>query len=176
MPGIILYGPPAAGKDTITAELERLDKRYRAFSRLKSGYGRTRGYRMTSDEAIAELRRRGDVIWENRRYEAVYVVDRPGLLQSLQNGIPVVHLGQIEAVGSVTRAICDRWLVVYLWCPRDVAKARIVARGSTDVAARLSVWDATEPLARPDIALDTAKMPPQQAAQRIHAEACARII
>ncbi|MBB4917433.1 kinase [Streptosporangium saharense] len=170
MPGIVLYGPPAAGKDTITTELEKLDRRYQAFARLKSGGGRTRGYRITTDAAIAELREGGDAIWENSRYGATYVVDRPGLAQSLEEGIPVVHLGQVEAVSRITESIPDRWLVVSLWCPRDVAEERIVARGSTDLAERLYAWDATGPLVGADLAINTAKVSPEQAAQLIDTE------
>ncbi|MFI7534012.1 guanylate kinase [Streptosporangium sp. NPDC049376] len=171
MPGIILYGPPAAGKDTITTELEKLDRRYQAFARLKSGSGRTRGYRITTDAAIAELREEGGVIWENSRYGAIYVVDRPGLTQSLEGGVPVVHLGQVEAVSRITELIPDRWLVVSLWCPRDVAEERITARGSTDLAERLHAWDATDPLVSADLAINTAKVAPEKAAQLIDAEA-----
>jgi predicted PilT family ATPase len=35
--GILLYGPPAAGKDTITTALAALDARYAPFRRLKVG-------------------------------------------------------------------------------------------------------------------------------------------
>jgi guanylate kinase len=168
MQGVILYGPPAAGKDTITAELVKLDQRYQLFSRLKSGSGRTLGYRMVSDAAIERLRERGDVIWENSRYEATYVVDRPGLIQGLETGIPIVHLGQVEAVGRIRSAL-GTWLAVSLWCPRDVAEVRVRARGSTDIEARLRAWDETEPLADADLALNTAEISPEQAAQLINA-------
>ncbi|MFD0564440.1 hypothetical protein ACFQ2M_22355 [Kitasatospora saccharophila] len=44
--GIILYGPPASGKDTITAALIEQDPRLAQFARLKIGGGRSQGYRM----------------------------------------------------------------------------------------------------------------------------------
>lgn len=167
MQGVILYGPPAAGKDSITAELKRLDKRYHTFERLKSGAGRTHGYRMTSESAIEDLRIKGDVVWENHRYGAVYVVDRPTLIQGLTEGIPVVHLGQVEAVERVTSSTPGDWLVVSLWCPRDTAAARIIGRGSTDLDARLRAWDETEPLPSADLTLNTAEVSAKGAAQLI---------
>jgi guanylate kinase len=50
--GILLYGPPASGKDTITVELCELNQTYGAFERLKIGSGRTRGYRMGSADQL----------------------------------------------------------------------------------------------------------------------------
>ncbi|MEV6704315.1 kinase [Micromonospora wenchangensis] len=174
MRGVILYGPPAAGKDTVTAALHALDTRYSLFQRLKAGPGRTTGYRMTSEATLDELGRNGDVVWENGRYGARYVVDRPSLIEGLSAGMPVVHLGQRPAVDAVRAAVPDaRWCVVYLWCPRDVAVQRIVARRTGDTEARIRAWDDTEPLAESDLTLNTAEVPPQLAAELIHHHALA---
>jgi len=35
--GVLLYGPPAAGKDTVSAALIAVDARYVLFERLKVG-------------------------------------------------------------------------------------------------------------------------------------------
>lgn len=75
--GMILYGPPAAGKDTITAALRQLDPRYVLFQRIKAGPGRSTGYRMADADALDALRAAGDVIYEHQRYGATYVIDRP---------------------------------------------------------------------------------------------------
>lgn len=169
MIGVILYGPPAAGKDTITTALHKLNPAYIQFRRLKAGPGRTTGYRMTTPEHISELRQRGEVIWENKRYNSVYVVDRSTLVHLLTHAIPVLHLGQVEAVTAVTEAIPSAsWLTVYLWCPRDVAEQRIIARNTGDVLARLQAWDETPPLPDTDLAINTAEASPDAAAQTIH--------
>ena len=169
MIGVILYGPPAAGKDTITAALHQLDPAYTHFRRLKAGPGRTTGYRMTTPQHLSKLRQRGEVIWENRRYDSAYVVDRSTLVNLLTHAIPVVHLGQVEAITAVTEAIPDAsWITAYLWCPRDVAEQRIIARNTGDAPARLQAWDETPPLPDADLAINTAETSPDAAAQEIH--------
>ncbi|MGN9803449.1 kinase [Micromonospora sp. L32] len=169
MRGVILYGPPAAGKDTITSALHDLDAKYALYPRLKVGPGRTSGYRIADEAALDRLRRNGEVVWENQRYGARYVVDRPSLMQRLSSGVPVVHLGQRPAVAAVTAAVLDvRWCVVYLWCPREVAAQRIISRRTGDADARLRAWDETEPLPEADLSLNTAAVSPRVAAKRIH--------
>jgi guanylate kinase len=166
--GLILYGPPAAGKDTITRHLEALHERYRLFPRLKAGRGRTAGYRMTTPAEIDQLRRHGDIIWENRRYGATYVIDRPELAARLAQHVPVLHLGQVEGVQAVTGAIPDtRWIVVYVWCPRDVAEIRIKERGTGDTAERLKAWDETPTIEAADLTINTHVVDPEGAARQI---------
>jgi guanylate kinase len=169
MRGVILYGPPASGKDTITAALGSIHSSYTLFPRFKVGTGKSTGYRMVSKAALAEMRAAGDIVWENRRYGSTYLVDRPSLLIYLVSRTPVVHLGQVDAVDAVARAVPDaRWLRVHLWCPRGVAAQRIAARGDVDALERLSVWDETPALPNADLAIDTATVSADGAAREIH--------
>lgn len=165
--GIILYGPPASGKSTITDELTALDSRVRLFPRAKCGPGRVAGYRMISPDELDRLRSSGEVIWENTRYDATYVVDRDTLRSMGAGGyIPVVHLGQTAAVDAVVGdPAVAAWTVIHLWCPRDIAAQRVAARGTGDVAARLQAWDETNGLPTADVALDTSKLSPRRAAE-----------
>lgn len=163
--GVILYGPPAAGKDTIDAALCDLDSEYRHFNRLKVGPGRTSGYRTTTPDELDALRADGEVIWENERYGATYAVDRRGLTAALQVCSPILHLGQPEAVRAVLDAVPEaRWTVAALWCPRPVAARRLMQRGNVDVAERLAVWDATPALPTADLQIDTSITEPDIAA------------
>lgn len=95
MPAILLYGPPAAGKNTITKALASLDESYRLYPLLKVGAGRTAGYRMTTLSHVDALRSTGSIVWETCRYDALYVVDRASLATMLEICIPVVHVGHI---------------------------------------------------------------------------------
>lgn len=175
MRGVILYGPPAAGKDTITEELHRLEKDCTLFPRLKVGGGRTATYRMTTAEYLVKLRGHGDLIWENERYGATYAVDRPRLLRCLAIHTPIVHLGQADAIDAMLEATPDvRWLTVGLWCPRDTAYRRLLSRGTGDVPARLRAWDETAPLLTADITINTADVTADDAARTILAQLPAR--
>ncbi|BCJ44717.1 hypothetical protein GCM10010168_15300 [Actinoplanes ianthinogenes] len=168
MKGVILYGPPAAGKDSITAALHEINSAYRLFPRIKVGSGRTSGYRMATTAEIEHLRERGEVVWENARYSSSYIIDRSFLIDHIGRSITVVHLGQVPAVSEVTRAVPEAsWAVVYLWCPRDVAATRIRERNTDDDDERLRAWDATEPLQGADLFIDTSIMSIQQAASLI---------
>lgn len=172
--GIILYGPPASGKDTIDAALRNLSGQYLHFQRLKLGSGRTSGYRLATEEQLQDLRTRGLVLWENDRYGATYVVDVPGLEEALQAGVPILHLGQAAGIDEVTRRTPDvNWIVVELSCPRQVAEARLAARNAADVGERLEAWDATVRLDRAHVRIDTASVHPDAAAEQI--DALARI-
>jgi guanylate kinase len=176
MPAVILYGPPAAGKDTITKALTRLDESYQLYQRLKVGTGRTAGYRMTTLSHVDALRSAGSVLWETHRYDALYVVDRTSLTDMLEICIPVVHVGHIGAVTAVTAALppATPWITAWLWCPRDIAAARIAARDTRDTAARLRAWEQTAPLPDADISINTADVPPAEAAAAIHRRLHAR--
>ncbi|MEU7842618.1 kinase [Micromonospora sp. NPDC049114] len=151
----------------MTQALHKADARCSLFERLKAGGGRTHGYRMTSEAELTELRDNGDLVWENRRYGAVYAVDHTGLLGHSAAGVPVLHLGQTAAVEAVKKA--DRtitWLVVYLWCARDIAEERMKARKTGDVPARLKAWDETEGI-EADLRIDTGFTDAESAATAI---------
>lgn len=168
MRGIILYGPPGVGKDTVTAELTTISPEMELFRRLKVGGGRTDAYRMTDVNHVEYLRARGEILWENARYDARYFIDRPALLDHLARGIPVVHLGQVEAVEAVSKAIPDcRWLIVSMVCDRLTAQARISARSTGDDAARMQAWDETASLPCANLTIDTAVLSAEQSAKLI---------
>jgi len=172
--GILLYGPPAAGKDTVTAALAELNTRYVPFTRLKIGTGKTRGYRVGTPEQLAALDARGEVIYRNDRYGNIYVVDRPGLDQAMQGGrIPVVHLGQMAGIERVTALFPASWVRVLLWCSKETTAQRSSQRGDTDTTARLAAWNATSsdltahPKAGWELRVDTEATAPRETAQRI---------
>ncbi|WP_432190881.1 guanylate kinase [Streptomyces sp. bgisy027] len=172
--GILLYGPPASGKDTITTALCEHNEIYSAFKRLKVGSGRTDGYRMGTAEQLVELEARGDVIYRNDRYGNIYLVDRPGLVQAMQDGsIPILHLGQVAGIETMVDEFPASWSSVLLWCSRESTAVRSKGRGDSDTEARLAAWDATARDVEAssdfdwDLRLDTDAMSPTEAAQEI---------
>ncbi|XVV39770.1 phosphotransferase-like protein (plasmid) [Streptomyces sp. CA-100214] len=171
--GVILYGPPASGKDTVTTALTALHPKFAQFARLKVGTGKSAGYRMGTFEQLRELEAAGDVVYANARYGNTYVIDRPGVDAAFASGVPVVHLGQVDGVRALVDGYPADWTVVLLWCPREVTEQRSAGRGDGDTAARLAAWDATrEDLdAHPsmvwDLTVDTTASSPQNAARLI---------
>ncbi|MEU2730576.1 guanylate kinase [Streptomyces griseoviridis] len=171
--GVILYGPPASGKDTITAALSQLAPKYAQFARLKVGAGKSVGYRMGTSEQLHELEAAGDVVYANTRYDNTYVIDRPGIDAAFAAGVPVVHLGQVEGIRALVDGYPASWSAVLLWCPREVTEQRSAGRGDSDTAARLSAWDATrEDLDADqgmawDLTIDTTETSPLDAARLI---------
>lgn len=169
--GVVLYGPPASGKDTITAALTAQDARYQHFRPLKIGAGRTAGYRPSTAAELEQLRTTGALIWETHRYGAVYAIDRAGLAQLLaDDAVPVLHLAEPAALPALAAAFPDvRWTTVALTCPRDVAAARIEHRRTGDTAARLTAYDAFRPIAAPDVVVGTDMITADEAARLIAA-------
>ncbi|MGW3699067.1 phosphotransferase-like protein [Streptomyces sp. NPDC005056] len=171
--GVVLYGPPAAGKDTVTTALTELSPRYAQFARLKVGTGKSTGYRMGTAEQLRSLEAAGDVVYANARYGNTYVIDRPGVDAAFAAGVPVVHLGQVDGIRALVGGYPADWTVVLLWCPREVTAQRSAGRGDSDTTARLAAWEATrEDLnAHPDmtwdLTIDTTAASPQDAARLI---------
>lgn len=166
---VILYGPPASGKSTITKHLEQIDTRYRLFLRLKAGGGRTAEYRITTLDHIKDLQAAGEIAWNNERYGAIYAIDTPNLRYMIELGrIPVLHVGQPNAVNAIVAAIPDvQVTTVILICPRDIAVQRIMNRATGDTADRIAAYDATEPFKGAHMTIDTSLITPVEAAEMI---------
>ncbi|MFF4866825.1 guanylate kinase [Streptomyces sp. NPDC001231] len=171
--GVILYGPPAAGKDTVTAALTELRAQYRQFARLKVGSGKSTGYRMGTAEQLRELEAAGGVVYANSRYGNAYVIDVPGLDAAFAAGVPVVHLGQVGGIRALIDGYPADWAVVLLWCPREATAERSAGRGDSDTTARLAAWDATRgdldahPSMVWDLTVDTTASTPRDTARLI---------
>ena len=142
MTGVVLYGPPASGKSTVTATLTKLDPRFVLLRKLKAGTWNGGEYEFVSIGRLAELRAAGRLLVETHRYGNVYAVDRKEVERMTRAGlVPVVHMGN---VGDVRRlAETASWLLVMLWASREVCERRCRQRGDLDTAMRMRAWDET---------------------------------
>lgn len=144
MTGLVLYGPPTAGKDTIGAALRRLDDRFRPVPKVKSGTGRSAGYRMVDAGVFENMRVSGRLAGVSERYGNRYGVDRHDVRQIVDAGChPVVHSGRLTDMERLVTELGGTWLAVLLWCDRDTTTRRSLERGDTDSPARLAVWECT---------------------------------
>ncbi|MEU7406608.1 MULTISPECIES: guanylate kinase [unclassified Streptomyces] len=177
MTAVVLYGPPTAGKDTVTAALAAADTRFQLLTKLKQGTGRSAGYRVVAEDELNDLREQRRIVVETRRYGNVYAVDRHSLEEPQRHGlVPVAHMGNITDLRTLLAGTETRWLRVLLWVPREVCAARSRRRGDPDTAKRLKAWDET---ARDildsdlrdlfDMVMRTDTVEPREAAERIAA-------
>ena len=168
--GLVLYGPPAVGKSTITDALTALDTRFELFPVIKAGSGRTAGYTMASGAGFAEREASGDFVFSWERYGSRYAVSASALVRFTNERIvPVVHLGSVAAVRAVTAVPPFRWTVVQLWVSREVCAERVRRRGTDDFADRVAAYDQTAKLG-PDLThltLDTDTIGVDQAVRAI---------
>lgn len=142
MKGIVLYGPPASGKSTITAALCGLDPRFALVRKLKAGNRRGTEYDFVSHEELERLRAAGRLMLETRRYNSTYAIDRCHISGLIAAGhVPIVHLGNTADVRRLTET--EPWLTILLWISREVCEQRSEQRGDRDTPQRLEAWDET---------------------------------
>jgi guanylate kinase len=157
--GLILYGPPAAGKDSVTQALTDIDAGYQLLRKLKAGRGNQRGYRFRSAADLDRMESAGDLLYRSTRYGNEYAIDIRALDHVVGRGaVPIVHMGQLVGVTAVQSYAAIRWHAVLLWCARGVALERVSQRGDRDATERGMAWDETRAdlLSQPRFSFDLA--------------------
>lgn len=169
--GVVLFGPPAVGKDTITSQITRLDSRFAHFRKIKVGGGRTSGYRILSSGEIADLMTSKQILSRVERYGNQYFVDLPELARIRRVGrIPVVHTTDIRELESLTAD--GSWHAWCLWAPLRTVRSRLSSRRDSDRERRLDLFSATLRAlgrSRPqfDRVVDTSAATPEQIAKAL---------
>lgn len=173
--GLVLYGPPAAGLDTVTEALSVLDPRFTLYQRLKVGDGRTAGYRIIDLDEFARADDAGELLHAYSRYGALYGIDRSLLSTMLQDDlVPVVHLVRVDGVLALLEAgFPAKWTIVCLWCALKETEQRLTARSDPRAEERTAAWAETLAdlhdvgLDLFDLTINTGTVEPEQAAALI---------
>ncbi|GAA4092334.1 guanylate kinase [Nonomuraea soli] len=141
--GIILYGPPASGKSTLTRALTSLDPRFVLLRKLKAGNRRGASeYVFVGWEELAQLRAQGRLLVESERYGNAYAISVDQLAAHEALGqVPIAHMGNIPDLRRLAES--GDWLTVLLWIPRAECLRRSRERDDPDTTARLIAWDET---------------------------------
>jgi guanylate kinase len=165
--GVLLYGPPAAGKTTITRTL--VDSgHFVGFRPLKVTGAPGDEYRATTHEQLDQLASDGELLWDVRLYNARYAFDRPELVRLLIDSHPVVSIGDPGAVDLIRQGTHPAtWVIVELWCDLNTAAQRLTARGQPNLSQRLERWHTTPRLDRADLRLNTTRTQPHTVAREI---------
>ncbi|MFJ6200220.1 hypothetical protein [Micromonospora sp. NPDC092111] len=124
---------------------------------------------MIREDQVNRLRQApGAILWENSRYGATYLVDRFGLDDLWRLGrVPVVHLGQVEAIEAVVSGTEAGWTVAELFARPAVLGKRIQLRSTGDEAERVAAVEQTLRLPAADIRIDTGALSIREAADAI---------
>ncbi|RBQ21366.1 guanylate kinase [Spongiactinospora rosea] len=125
--GIILCGPPASGKSTITRALHDLDPRFVPVRNLVVGPHPADDHDQVTDEQVERLRRAGRIISDIRREGGRYAIDRHPIEHMTQAGlVPVIHVCGRPDVRRLSAL--GEWVRVLLWAPREVCHERLRRR------------------------------------------------
>lgn len=169
--GLVLFGPPASGKDTVTQVLSRVHPRFRLFEKLKLGTGRSAGYRMATEEDLRAIQSSGGLLSEVKRYGNSYFIDQKELDRLEHEGfIPVVHTADLAEASLISRR--RGWVSCCLWVSRREARCRLMERGDVQVEERLALRSQmlrmlTSTMPRFDALLITDQLRPEETARRL---------
>ncbi|WP_232660556.1 hypothetical protein [Pseudonocardia sp. TRM90224] len=171
--GILLAGPPASGKRTVTFALTSLRRSYAPFPALTVGSDTRVAAERTTQRHLDELKAWAQVFHEFTSDGARYVYDRERLNRIREQGrIPVACVDDIDVLRAFERE-ADDWLQVLLWCPREEAERRLAATGVAPDRAAVRRWDRSEKgllgdVRRFTVSIRTDRLNAVQVAQLVH--------
>ncbi|MDF5758980.1 AAA family ATPase [Spongiactinospora sp. TRM90649] len=134
--GIILCGPPASGKSTVTGALHELDPRFVLARSLVVGDDHADDHDQVTHEQVERLRAAGRIIADTRRDGNRYVIDRHPIEHIAQAGlVPVVHVGSSRDVEGLS--VMGEWVRVLLVTPPEIRRERLRRRADDAGGPRL---------------------------------------
>jgi guanylate kinase len=136
--GILIAGPPASGKRTLTFALTSMRRSYAPFRALSAALHPTIAAERSTERHLDELKAWAQVFHEFTEDGMRYVFDHGRLNKLREHGrIPVATVCDTAGMLAFERE-ADDWLPILLWCPREVAEQREPALAQP---ARRRRWD-----------------------------------
>ena len=147
---ILLCGPPASGKDTLTELLKKRNnifchfKKHRVSNQVdKSGNLKTY-FKISLNEFLQRVGK-DEFVQFHKRYERFYGVSKKVLDNSLQYGkIPILHVGKIYDLMELEDVLNADAAKILIWETKDVINDRLVLRHHGDykeIQLRLKSYD-----------------------------------
>jgi len=144
---ILLSGTPASGKDTLTAELNKIDNRFVHFKKHKiaSGGKMDDTYYLISKDKFDNMAKNNQFVQYHYRYDRGYGVSADELKRLKElNKIPVIHVGKYENIIKFKEFGIKNILSILVYTDRNTTKKRLELRHSEDISEinkRLDAYD-----------------------------------
>jgi len=134
---ILLSGTPASGKDTLTAELNKIDDRFVHFKKHKiaSGGKMDDTYYLISKDKFDNMAENNQFVQYHYRYDRGYGVSADELKRLKElNKIPVIHVGKYENIIKFKEFGIKNILSILIYADKDTTKKRLELRHSEDIS------------------------------------------
>lgn len=147
---ILLCGPPASGKDTLTELLKKRNNIFCYFKkhRVANQVDRSRNLTTYFQISLKEFQQtigKDEFIQFHKRYERFYGVSRKVLNNYLQcDKIPIIHVGKIYDLMELEAALEANVAKILIWETKDVIRERLMLRHHGDykeIHLRLKSYD-----------------------------------
>lgn len=148
--GVVLAGPPASGKRTVTFALTSLRRSYASFPALTVAHRARVAAEQTTRRHLDELRAWAQLFHEFTSDGIRFAYERERLNNLREQGrIPIACVDDGDVLQAFERE-ADDWLQILLWCPRDEAERRLARtwfaheKQRTPDRSSMRRWDRSE--------------------------------
>lgn len=144
---ILLSGTPASGKDTLTNELMKLDKRFAHFKKHKIATGGKMDdtYYLIPKEEFDNMAKNNEFVQYHYRYDRGYAVSLKELKRLKElNMIPIIHVGKYENIQKFRDFGLKNILSILIHTNRNITFDRLKERHKEDndeIKKRITAYD-----------------------------------
>ncbi len=130
---ILLCGPPASGKDSITEAICKIDEGFYHFKKHRAINGKTYMHRnnyidITKDE-FKKMIENDEFIQYHERYNRYYGISKKAMADGISKNLNmIIHTGRIENLQELKKKINENTISILLWAPMDILRQRLVKR------------------------------------------------